>query len=179
VKILTNKKDHEFIEIFDKKMLTNNQDSLGGGMSGDTDVILNTKHLKWTIVSFFGTILIIWMFLTSNWIIFMQKINFEKEKYLRFTSNLMGMKSSSYWTALFTFQFLMNFISFLIGYGLGFVLKIEFFYFTNPYVILIIFSTMISSMLILAIFLSVLVSNITLSCLLIHPLKISILCNNY
>ena len=101
--------------------------------------------------------------MSINWIIFLYKIQFEKENLLRFASNLMGMKSISYWISNLFFQFGINFISFLFAYAIGLIVGIHFFRGTNPLIVLIVFSTIIYLCGVSTILMSTLIQNLKLS----------------
>ena len=118
---------------------------------------------KRMVVYLVGTGLAIILFMSLNWVIYLYKIQFEKENLLRFASNLMGMKSLSYWFSSLLFQFGINFISFFITYALGLIFGVYFFRLTNPLIILVVFPTIIYFCLISSVLMSILIQNLKLS----------------
>jgi hypothetical protein len=110
-----------------------------------------------------GGSFMVYIFMCINWVIFLYKIQFEKEKMLRFASNLMGMKSLSYWFAMISFHFMINFVSFILAYILGLITSIPLFLKVNPVINIALFTTIILLSLMSSIFISVLIQSLRLS----------------
>jgi hypothetical protein len=119
----------------------------------------SSNSIKYSI----GGSFMVYIFMCINWVIFLYKIQFEKEKMLRFASNLMGMKSFSYWFAMLSFHFLINFVSFILAYILGLITSIPLFFNVNPVITIFLFTTIIILSLISSIFISVMIQSLRLS----------------
>jgi hypothetical protein len=124
--------------------------------------IESQKHTNKATTVFISINIFISLGFLFNWILYGYKINSEKNDSMRFLMTLMGMKSSAYWLSSLTSNYFINLVSFGISYLVGYLLKIEFFTQTSPFVIISIFLVYMFSLLIMAMFLTTIISNITI-----------------
>eukprot|EP01080_Neovahlkampfia_damariscottae_P010983 gene10983-3689_t len=124
------------------------------------------RTIQTAIINIAGGSFMFVLFISINWILYLYRIQYEKENLLRFASNLMGMKTFSYWFSSLSFQYAINLISFLITYVIGLIADVHFFRYTHPVIVLLIFSIVILFCLLSSILTSILIQNLKLSIIL-------------